>query len=256
MGIGGRRLPSPAVTSALTAAARGFAAGLCALGMPALARADEENQETGLALFANGAHVAARHYGAGRVMHDHPAIATIALVTTTVMACGAAFRLLRSSAATTGPAVAPQNSIGATVMAGCTNLNDEIKALHGVRYDSPILPALQAIDGWTDALDDLVTGEIDAQAAAPSLGNMRQCIEDELKEGALRTLRTRLQLMSARLRRPGVSGIAARDLAGIRTTFNTALDRANAVDEKLGHTVDRLTAEINRQQSANLASRG
>lgn len=192
--------------------------------------------------------IAMGSYGAAQLMRDNPVIATVALMTTTVLVCGSVFGLLRPSIATEGSSAELQNSIGATVMSACQNLIDEIPDAQGVSFESPLEPKLQEIDRWTDELIGMVDNEIRNGTQAASLEQMRECIKDELKEGTLKPFRSRLKLMKTHLQRGGF-GINPRNLAAIGRKFTESIRLANAVDLKLKLAVDQITTEINYQRA-------
>jgi hypothetical protein len=181
-------------------------------------------------------------------MRDNPVIATVALITTTVLVCGSVFGLLRPSISTEGPSSEAQNSIGATVMSACQNLIDEIPDSQSVSFESPLVPKLHEIDRWTDGLIDMVNNEINHGTQAASLEQMRECIDNELKEGALKPFRSRLKLMVTHLQRSGF-GVDPRHLPVIREKFNESIRLANGIHEKLKNAVDQITTEINRQHA-------
>ena len=229
-----------------------FASGLCGIAMLPLAHANsDESAETGLMSVSSGSGMIVRSYGAAQLMRDNPVMGTVALITTTALVCGSVFGLLRSSGSTDSPSAESLNSLGATTMSTCRNLIDEIKDLHRVTYNSPLISELEAIDGWADGLTDKVECEINAGTQAPSLESLLECIDEDLKEGALKTLRTQIGYIRTRLER-GVYGVDDLNHELLRTKFDQAAALADSIDAKMSHAMDQITAEISRQRARSL----
>ena len=225
---------------------------LCGIAMLPLAYASgDEDVETGLISVSSGGEMVARSYGAAQLMRDNPVMGGVVLATTILAACGAAYGLLRSSRSTYSPSAEFLVSLGETTMSTCQNLAFEIRDFGDVPFSCPLVPKLEAIDGWTDGLLDRVDHEIEDGTQAASLESLLECIDVDLKETDLRTLRERIEFRRGLLQR-GESGLRSCKIQATREKFNRGAALAYRIDAKLKLAVDKITDEIGRQRGRNL----
>jgi len=237
--------------------ASGVAFGLYWIATLPLAHATiDEGEGGGLIVPSSGSEIAVRSYGAAQLMRDHPTIGTITVITTIALVCGSVFGLLRPSTSIEGPSAQAQVGIGATAMSACDNLIAEIQdarsaSTHAQSIHTQLVPKLEQIVRWTDELVLEVDNEINRGTQAASLESIRECIDSELKEGALEPLQVQLRSTIRQLQLGGLS-IERGNLETIGGKLYASARLAAGIHEKLEQAVDLITTEIDRQNAISL----
>lgn len=231
------------VSAPIYAAGRKIASSLCIVAMLPSASA---NAEEGL---ITGSALAHRSYGAAQIMRDHPVAGTFVLITATAMVCGSLYGLLRPSIPAKSPFAAAQNSLGATPMAGCHNLMQELPSTCTLSLDNmpqflQELDHLDAAGGKANDLLNLVKGGTTGIQAA-SLASIRECIQGILaRMGELRAHLSGVQLHI------GLGGYGIEQyLPEASTRVDGTLKSLATSREKIREAETHLTQEINRQRS-------
>jgi hypothetical protein len=237
-------------TSSVMPTLRQIASGLIGIAMLPLTSAypNEDGGEVAGLVAVGGNAVAVRGYEAAQLLRHSPVFWTTALITTTLTIGGVALRLLRSSTSPESPAAEAQYSLGPTVISACGNFADEIPDADSVTVYSPTLDEVRQLDRSTDDLLAMVRGEICSGTQAPSLEQIRQCIDQDIKTTKLQPLSDELFMLKLQTE-IGWTGIAPTNLVRFKKRIIDKMAVVEGITAKITQGIEQIDAEINRQRA-------
>lgn len=224
-----------------------IASGLCLIAtLPLTLASADEGEAGGLIVLPSAGEIAVRSYGAAQLIRDNPAIATVALITTTVLALGSAFALLHSPMSTEGPSAQAQVNLRKTAMAACGDLIHQVPDAASVSIHTTLVSTLEGIGRGTDRLRRLANDLIRDGTQAPSLESLRERVE-YLKEQRLEPLRNQLAYLTRALGMGGFD-VDPIELQAIGGQLFASASQVDQIIRKVSDVAEILTTEIDRQR--------